>query len=205
MHAQLDRLWHASNLYRTEPAEDAYALGKLGSGLAGTWITPLHAAAVAGILADGRSSGERWDGLDPGTVMGHIHLQTQDLPATQRFYVERLGFDVIQSDPQVTFMSVAGYHHHVAVNAWHRKRHAAAPEAGGIGLLAGDSCLAPDVAVLGPVTPKGGAWADPSDVALGELMTPDGVRLPGRALAGAGLQAPVLFPERLALLRATRV
>jgi alpha-galactosidase len=35
--------------------------------------------------------------------------------------------------------------------------------------------------------------------------TPGGVRLRGRALAGAGLQAPVLFPERLVLLRATRV
>jgi catechol 2,3-dioxygenase len=88
-----------------------------------------------GILAEGRASGERWAGLDPGTVMGHVHLQTQDLPAAQRFYVERLGFDVIQSDPQVSFMSVAGYHHHVAVNAWHRKRRPAAPEAGGIGLL----------------------------------------------------------------------
>lgn len=35
--------------------------------------------------------------------------------------------------------------------------------------------------------------------------TPQGVTLPGRALAGAGLQAPVLYPERLVLLRATRV
>ncbi|ONK09953.1 alpha-galactosidase [Streptomyces sp. MP131-18] len=33
--------------------------------------------------------------------------------------------------------------------------------------------------------------------------TPEGVHLPGRALAEAGLQAPVLFPERLVLLRAT--
>jgi alpha-galactosidase len=33
--------------------------------------------------------------------------------------------------------------------------------------------------------------------------TPGGVRLPGRVLAEAGLQAPVLFPERLVLLRAT--
>jgi len=31
-----------------------------------------------------------------------------------------------------------------------------------------------------------------------------GVRLSGRALAVAGLQAPVLFPERLVLVRATR-
>ena len=33
--------------------------------------------------------------------------------------------------------------------------------------------------------------------------TPEGVTLPGRALEAAGLQAPVLFPERLVLLRAT--
>jgi catechol 2,3-dioxygenase len=35
----------------------------------------------------------------------------------------------------VAFMSVAGYHHHVAVNDWEGRRHPAAPEAGGIGLL----------------------------------------------------------------------
>jgi alpha-galactosidase len=34
--------------------------------------------------------------------------------------------------------------------------------------------------------------------------TPEGVRLTGRVLAAAGLQAPVLFPERLILIRATR-
>ncbi|WP_245834439.1 alpha-galactosidase [Streptomyces aidingensis] len=35
--------------------------------------------------------------------------------------------------------------------------------------------------------------------------TPEGVVLPGRALAAAGLQAPVLYPERLVLIRATRL
>jgi alpha-galactosidase len=35
--------------------------------------------------------------------------------------------------------------------------------------------------------------------------TPEGVRLPGRVLATAGVQTPVQFPERLLLLRATRV
>ncbi|MEE1928981.1 alpha-galactosidase [Streptomyces sp. TRM 70351] len=35
--------------------------------------------------------------------------------------------------------------------------------------------------------------------------TPGGVELPGRVLARAGVQAPVLYPERLVLLRATRV
>jgi catechol 2,3-dioxygenase len=88
-----------------------------------------------GVLAAGDASGQVWAGLDPGTVMGHVHLQTHDLPAARRWYMERLGFDVTQSMPQATFMSVGGYHHHVAINAWGRKRKPAAPAARGIGLL----------------------------------------------------------------------
>jgi catechol 2,3-dioxygenase len=88
-----------------------------------------------GVLAAGDSSGQTWAGLDPGTVMGHIHLQTHDLPAARRYYVERLGFDVTHAQPQATFMSIGGYHHHVAVNIWGRKRRPAAPDVGGIGLL----------------------------------------------------------------------
>lgn len=88
-----------------------------------------------GILAAGRASETDWVGVNSGTVMGHIHLQTHDLARAQRFYEKCLGFDVIQSQPHVTFMSVGGYHHHVAVNDWSRRRHPAAPAAGGIGLL----------------------------------------------------------------------
>ncbi len=87
-----------------------------------------------GVLAAGRELGQ-WDGLDPGTVMGHVHLQTHDLPAARGYYVERLGFDVTYALPQATFMSIGGYHHHVALNVWGKKRKPAAPDAGGIGLL----------------------------------------------------------------------
>jgi catechol 2,3-dioxygenase len=118
---------HGIELYRDRPRADWLVDGRIR-------LTNARLDRE-GILAEGRASGRAWSGLDPGTGMGHVHLQTHDLPRAQRFYVERLGFDVIQSDPQVTFMSVAGYHHHVAVNAWNRKRHPAAPEAGGIGLL----------------------------------------------------------------------
>jgi catechol 2,3-dioxygenase len=118
---------HGIELYRDRPRADWLVDGRIR--LTNSRLD--H----EGILAAGRASGERWAGLDPRTVMGHVHLQAHDLPGAQRFYIERLGFDVIQSDPQVTFMSVAGYHHHVAVNAWNRKRHPAAPDAGGIGLL----------------------------------------------------------------------
>jgi len=43
-----------------DPGTDAYDLGKLGCGLAGTWITPLHAAQLAATLADGRLVQPRW-------------------------------------------------------------------------------------------------------------------------------------------------
>jgi len=43
-----------------DPGTDAYDLGKLGCGLAGTWITPLHAAQLAATLADGRLVQPQW-------------------------------------------------------------------------------------------------------------------------------------------------
>jgi len=86
-----------------------------------------------GILAAGGA--ERFAGLDPGTVMGHVHLESCDVPAARSFYEGRLGFEVTDGRQHVAFMSVAGYHHHVAVNDWEGRRRPAAPDAGGIGLL----------------------------------------------------------------------
>jgi cell division protein FtsI/penicillin-binding protein 2 len=49
-----------------DPGSDDYALGKLGSGLAGTRITPLHAVQLAGILADGLLREPLWlEGVPP--------------------------------------------------------------------------------------------------------------------------------------------
>jgi catechol 2,3-dioxygenase len=86
-----------------------------------------------GILAAGEGAG--FEGLDPGTVMGHVHLESHDVPAASAFYRQRLGFDLIDGRQHVAFMSIAGYHHHVAVNDWEGRRQPAAPEGGGIGLL----------------------------------------------------------------------
>ncbi|HSA82038.1 MAG TPA: VOC family protein [Geminicoccaceae bacterium] len=157
---------HGIELYRDRPRADWLKDGRI-------WLTNTR-LDHQGILAEGRASSERWAGLDPGTVMGHVHLQTHDLPGAQRFYVERLGFDVIQSDPRVTFMSLASYHHHVAVNDWNRKRHPAAPEAGGIGLLWYEIRLpqAADLTALATALPdaqpaNGTLTArDPSDIPL---------------------------------------
>ncbi len=117
---------HGIELYRDRPREGWLVDGRI------KLIT--ERLDHEGVLAAGRDA-EEWDGLDPGTVMGHVHLQTHDLPAAQRWYVERLGFDVTYVMSQATFMSIGGYHHHLAVNVWGKKRKPAAPAAGGIGLL----------------------------------------------------------------------
>jgi cell division protein FtsI/penicillin-binding protein 2 len=44
----------------TDPGADAYALGRLGSGLGGVRITPLHAVSLAATLADGWRMEPHW-------------------------------------------------------------------------------------------------------------------------------------------------
>jgi cell division protein FtsI/penicillin-binding protein 2 len=43
-----------------DPGDDSYALGRLGSGLGGARITPLHAVSLAAALADGWRVEPRW-------------------------------------------------------------------------------------------------------------------------------------------------
>ncbi len=43
-----------------DAGEDRYDLGRLGCGLGGSWITPLHAAQLAGSLARGEVVAPRW-------------------------------------------------------------------------------------------------------------------------------------------------
>lgn len=61
-----------------------------------------------------------WTGMPAGTVIGHIHLHVSELAKIRRFYVEGLGFDVVNSQygSQVLFISTGGYHHHIGLNTW---------------------------------------------------------------------------------------
>lgn len=57
--------------------------------------------------------------VDPHTRMGHVHLKVADIPTSEKFYVELLGFDVVQRYGKTAlFVSAGGYHHHVAMNTW---------------------------------------------------------------------------------------
>ncbi|HWL39226.1 MAG TPA: VOC family protein [Gemmatimonadaceae bacterium] len=65
--------------------------------------------------------GEKWTGMPPGTVLGHVHLYVDDIAKAAAFYHDALGFDkVVWSYPGALFMSAGGYHHHLGTNTWAR-------------------------------------------------------------------------------------
>ena len=58
-------------------------------------------------------------GIDPGTDVGHVHLQVSDLGRAEAFYAGLLGLDVTQRGyPGALFLSAGGYHHHVGLIVW---------------------------------------------------------------------------------------
>lgn len=69
----------------------------------------------------------------PGLVMGHVHLHVGDLDAAVAFHRDVTGMDVMQHYPGAVFLSVGGYHHHLAVNVWRGAGVPPAPE-GALGL-----------------------------------------------------------------------
>lgn len=92
---------------------------------------PLNVESLLGELDRDRRS---WPGLPATTCIGHVHLHVADLPESERFYCDLLGFDVVQrSYPGALFVSAGGYHHHVGLNVW-AGRGAPPPPADAVGL-----------------------------------------------------------------------
>jgi catechol 2,3-dioxygenase len=118
---------HGIEVYRDRPREEWYDGDKFLLGTA--------QMDTDGVLEAGRTASGRWRGIDPGTVMGHIHLETTDLALSKSFYVDKLGFDVTMDMAQASFMSVGGYHHHLAVNTWGRRSRPASHAGDTIALL----------------------------------------------------------------------
>lgn len=60
-----------------------------------------------------------WNGIPSDTIIGHIHLHVADLNESKRFYMDGLGFDLVQEmQNTAVFTSSGGYHHHIAFNIW---------------------------------------------------------------------------------------
>lgn len=76
---------------------------------------------------------DAWQGLPENTVMGHIHLQVNDLEENEKFYIDGLGFSIVSRyGDSALFISDHDYHHHIALNTWSSRsaRHAEESETG---------------------------------------------------------------------------
>jgi catechol 2,3-dioxygenase len=118
---------HGIEIYRDRPPATWYRNGRVHMGTTALDLDDLLKEAPA-------NAGDQ-DGLDPDTVIGHVHLETCDLDRSKDFYVDRLGFAVTAERPGASFMSKGGYHHHVAVNTWGGKSRPANDHPGRIGML----------------------------------------------------------------------
>jgi catechol 2,3-dioxygenase len=108
---------HGIELYRDRPRDTWWRDGRLQMGTT--------ALDLDDLLRAGHADGQGRSGLPPDTVIGHVHLETCDQQRSKDFYVGKLGLAVTAERPGATFMSVGGYHHHLAVNSWgHRTRPA---------------------------------------------------------------------------------
>jgi len=60
-----------------------------------------------------------WQGLEAGTVMGHVHLHVPHIDTAEDFFCGRIGFDpIVRRYPGALFVSAGGYHHHLGLNTW---------------------------------------------------------------------------------------
>jgi catechol 2,3-dioxygenase len=74
---------------------------------------------LEGVLSELAGDDAPPGGMPPGTGIGHVHLNVADIPASQAFYSDALGFDVtVRTYPGALFVSAGGYHHHVGLNTW---------------------------------------------------------------------------------------
>jgi catechol 2,3-dioxygenase len=75
------------------------------------------------------AAGERWSGMPPGTVIGHVHLYVADLDQAAAFYHQGLGFDkTVWTYPGALFLGAGGYHHHLGTNTWAKGARPASDE-----------------------------------------------------------------------------
>jgi catechol 2,3-dioxygenase len=56
--------------------------------------------------------------VDPGLVVGHVHLHVGDLDQGLAFYRDLIGFEVMTLLDSAAFVAAGGYHHHLGFNLW---------------------------------------------------------------------------------------
>ena len=133
-----------------------------------------EALDIDGLLA--LADAAPWDGIDPRTEIGHMHLNVSDLERSEAFYCDLLGFDVTQrSYPGALFVSAGSYHHHIGLNTW-KGRGAPPPPPDATGLI-GFGIALPDEASRRALIDRvrsAGAAVDESDE-WAQFTDPDGI------------------------------
>src|SRR5262245_58073134 len=72
--------------------------------------------------------------IEPGVVIGHVHLKVSDIDRALGCYCRELGFQLMQRiGKQAAFIAAGGYHHHIGLNTW-ESRGGTAPAPGTTGL-----------------------------------------------------------------------
>src|SRR5688500_5131545 len=72
--------------------------------------------------------------IDPGVVIGHVHLKVADIERALGFYQGVLGFELTgRYGKQAAFLSAGGYRHHIGLNTW-ESEGGAPPPPGSTGL-----------------------------------------------------------------------
>jgi catechol 2,3-dioxygenase len=73
--------------------------------------------------------------IDPGVVIGHVHLKVSDIDRALDFYCGVLGFELMaRMGPDAAFVAAGGYHHHIGLNTW-QSRGGSPPPPGSTGLF----------------------------------------------------------------------
>ncbi|MEN3929583.1 VOC family protein [Microvirga sp. W0021] len=74
---------------------------------------------IADLVKD--ADGQSWETVPAATRIGHVHLQVGHIAEAEKFYADKLGFDITCHYPGATFYSTGQYHHHLATNIWNSR------------------------------------------------------------------------------------
>jgi catechol 2,3-dioxygenase len=98
-------------IYRDRPRETWQRVG----GQIAMASDPLDVQSVA----NEPGAEQPWTGLDPATVIGHVHLHVASLERAEQVYCGVVGFEpMVRTYPGALFVAAGGYHHHLGLNTW---------------------------------------------------------------------------------------
>lgn len=114
-------------VYRDRPRSEWYDAQ-------GNFVMGTLPVDVQGVMSELAHEKDEWQGLDPDTVMGHMHLKSSNLQRDEPFYRDLIGLDEMANlKGSAAFLSAGGYHHHLGMNVW-ESANAAPPPPDSVGL-----------------------------------------------------------------------